>query len=264
MKLEHMRKVTAMRAQQEVKNKEKQAKIIQEHRNVQKSIKTGLVVSEENRFLPTISKIKVEALKKLQSLGLREWVRCVGSVIWDVLEKNVETIYCDQYKRAETILLKMNENRQTTLYLMDGLGRFLSLLIKKAFAMKMKIKLILVELDKAHHEFHKSFITSIPEDGLSIEFLHADICDVAERVSAKEFVYANFCSLPSNAARDRVIELTKRGCFGMISFTKRHSTNHDSSLTTKGKFIKWLEKNSTLTDRFNSPLCRGMFASYLL
>jgi hypothetical protein len=251
-------------AQLEAEKEALSAKQAQERDAIQKSINAGLKVDKENQFLPTVSKIKVDTLKKLQALGLRKWVKCVGDVIWNVLEKNINSIYSDQDKRAETILLKMRKNHQTTLYLMDGIGRFLSLIIKKAIAMKMRIKIILVGLDKSRHEFHKEFITSISEDGLSIEFLNEDICNIAERASAKEFVYGNFCSLPSDTVeRNRVIELTKHGRFGMISFTKMNSKNQDGSLTTKGMFIKWLEENSTLTDRLNRPLCRGMFASYL-
>jgi hypothetical protein len=245
---------------------------------LQRNIRKGFRERVENRpekfphnqFLK-IPYISEKVSKELINSSPSQWADTVQEIVFSVIpKKDRPSVYGDQLLRAKAIIHHIQQNNITNLYLMDGIGRFLSIVIKMAVRRRLNLHIYVVEIDSERSSFHKRFFPQKKADGVQVTCLsEKDICVVAKELSSNldnrqsSFVYANFCSLASGKERDKVIELSKNGDIDMISFDKRNYHNRDGQLTIKGEFITWLNNNA-ITKYNNTVMQRKTFASYLL
>ena len=224
----------------------------------------------DNKFLE-IPDVSDGVSKQLINFPPIKWADTVQKIVFGVLpKKHRPSVYGDQWLRAKAIIHRMQQNDLTDLYLMDGIGRFLSIVIKMAVSRRLNLNIYVVEIDPKRSSFHKRFFPQRKANGVQVTCLsEKDICVVAKELSSnsvnrlRSFVYANFCSLPSGKEMDEVFKLLQDGDLDMISFDTRNYQHRDGRLTQKGKIMKWLNKNA-MTKYDNMLMQRKTFTSYLL
>ena len=160
---------------------------------------------------------RIGMIEKFHELSRRQWVNTVPlDALMSVHPKRVKYKLKDLITRAcytchmvVTNLKKIKEDEVLDLYTMDGHGRWVYILLLMFIKhnLLLRVRLIVVDIDEAVHEWHDAFFPR------GIVCIHGDIFDVIKkRDQTRPFTTTlNFCGLGSKefGIREKILDHIK-------------------------------------------------------
>ena len=197
---------------------------------------------------------KIKKVKLIEKKNLYSWSKKNEDKLYKMVKKRMRIpVKNDQEIRADVLVEAMYTRHLPKLILLEGDGRMLSQIIKKFVDRGLEIpEIIVIELDKKRHEYHK---TQFPID---VKKEKGNIFDTI--IDKNTFVYYNFCSIGSEVKQGGFLDKLYRTPHFMLGFTTRGIKIDEFNTEKKNRPETELAKTVSILNKNLKPVSeRGVY-----